>query len=58
MSVYYPHLERTRRWWEKRSQARMDTVTEMSSPPSPDANYTFNVSTSPLRVRKNSLTAS
>ncbi|KAG7440970.1 uncharacterized protein BT62DRAFT_1012188 [Guyanagaster necrorhizus] len=57
MSMYYPRLERTRRRWEKRTQARMDTVMETSSPPSPDANYTFNVSTSPLRVRKNSLTA-
>ncbi len=51
MSLHYPRLERTRSRWEKRSQARMDTVMESPSSASPDAYYAFNVS--PLRVRKN-----
>ncbi|KAK0200255.1 hypothetical protein DFS33DRAFT_1277731 [Desarmillaria ectypa] len=49
MSLHYPRFERTRSRWEKRSQARMDTVMETPSSASPDAYYTFNVSTSPLR---------
>ncbi|KAK0214537.1 hypothetical protein IW262DRAFT_276834 [Armillaria fumosa] len=51
MSLHYPRLERTRSRWEKRSQARMDTVMESPSSASPDAYYAFNAS--PLRVRKN-----
>ncbi|KAK0452919.1 uncharacterized protein EV420DRAFT_630982 [Desarmillaria tabescens] len=54
MSLHYPRLERTQSRWVKRSQARMDTVMESPLSASPDAYYTFNVSTSPLRVRKNS----
>lgn len=51
MSLHYPRLERTRSRWEKRSQARMDTVMESPSSASSDAYYVFNAS--PLRVRKN-----